>query len=575
MVVNAPPQAMALHALRAQFPVLATTTHGAPLAYLDNAASTQAPLAVIEALAEHQRLHHANIHRGVYGLSREATERYEAARARVARFLNAAEPAECLFTRGTTESINLVAQSWGRANLRPGDEIILSMLEHHSNIVPWQLVAEATGARIRVIPIDDAGTLQLDAYRALLSPRTRLVAVNQVSNALGTLNPVADIIAAAHAAGALVLIDGAQWVAHGPTDVRSLDADFYAFSGHKLYGPTGIGVLYGKRALLSVMPPWQGGGDMIERVSFERTTYAEIPARFEAGTPPIAAAVGLAAAIDWIEGIGWEAIGAHEHQLLRLATERLGAIPGIELKGTSPHKCAVLSWVMREPPLSTLDVGLQLDRRGICVRTGHHCCEPLMERLGVDATLRASFALYNSAEEVERLGAAIEEILDQARERSASRHAPPVEELAYPAASADSPEAAARELIDSFALLPDWPTRLDYLIELGEHLPAMPEALKNAASRINGCQSLVHLVARRRPDAPERVEFLADSDAALVRGLIALLQQLWSGQSAAAILAFDFNAFLIELGLANQLSMGRRNGLDAMVRRLRQFAAED
>ncbi|MBN2886101.1 MAG: aminotransferase class V-fold PLP-dependent enzyme, partial [Chromatiaceae bacterium] len=245
------------------------------------------------------------------------------------------------------------------------------------------------------------------------------------------------------------------------------------------------------------------------------------------------------------------------------------------LKGTSPHKCAVLSWVMREPPLSTLDVGLQLDRRGICVRTGHHCCEPLMERLGVDATLRASFALYNSAEEVERLGAAIEEILDQARERSASRHAPPVEELAYPAASADSPEAAARELIDSFALLPDWPTRLDYLIELGEHLPAMPEALKNAASRINGCQSLVHLVARRRPDAPERVEFLADSDAALVRGLIALLQQLWSGQSAAAILAFDFNAFLIELGLANQLSMGRRNGLDAMVRRLRQFAAED
>ncbi len=291
-------------AVRAQFPILKTNADGRSLVYLDSAASTQQPESVIAAVSDYHRHHHANIHRGVYQLSQTATRMYENARLAVARFLNAAEPAECIFTRGATESINLVAATWGRANLQPGDEILLSTLEHHSNIVPWQMVARATGARIKVIPINDAGEILLDDYRRLLSPRTRLVAVNQVSNALGTINPVREIIAEAHAVGALALIDGAQWVAHGVTDVQALDADFYVFSGHKLYGPTGIGVLYGKRHLLDAMPPYQGGGDMIEQVTFAETSYAPLPSKYEAGTPNIAGAVGLAVAIDWVESLG-------------------------------------------------------------------------------------------------------------------------------------------------------------------------------------------------------------------------------------------------------------------------------
>ncbi|WP_296811004.1 aminotransferase class V-fold PLP-dependent enzyme, partial [Thiocapsa sp.] len=325
----APSVPLDLAALRAQFPILATRVHDQPLAYLDNAASTQQPLQVIQAVSDYHQQYHANIHRGVYQLSRNATRMHDYAREMVAHFLHAAEPVECLFTRGTTESINLVAASWGRANLQPGDEIVLSRLEHHSNIVPWQMACEVTGARIRVIPIDDAGELDMDAYRRLLSSRTRIVAVNHVSNALGTVNPVKTIIEEAHAAGALALIDGAQWVAHGATDVQALDADFYAFSGHKLYGPTGMGVLYGKRGLLEAMPPYQGGGDMIEQVTFEKTTYAQIPNKFEAGTPHIAGAVGLAAAIEWLQGVGFERIAAHEQRLLRQATERLSAIPGL------------------------------------------------------------------------------------------------------------------------------------------------------------------------------------------------------------------------------------------------------
>ncbi len=564
-----------LTALRAQFPILATRVHDQPLAYLDNAASTQQPLQVIQAVSDYHQQYHANIHRGVYQLSRNATRMHDCAREMVAHFLHAAEPVECIFTRGTTESINLVAASWGRANLKPGDEIILSNLEHHSNIVPWQMVCEATGARIRIIPIDDAGELDMDAYRRLLSSRTRLVAVNHVSNALGTINPVKTIIEEAHAAGALALIDGAQWVAHGATDVQALDADFYAFSGHKLYGPTGMGVLYGKRGLLEAMPPYQGGGDMIEQVTFEKTTYAQIPNKFEAGTPHIAGAVGLAAAIEWLEGVGFERIGAHEQRLLRLATERLSAIPGLEIKGTAPHKAAVVSWVMVDPPIGTLDIGMQLDLRGICIRTGHHCCQPLMDRLGIASTARASFGVYNTEAEVARLADALADIVSAARDASARKGlaATPPAEILYPAAVADSPESAAEEIVEIFELLPDWPMRHQQIMDLGERLTPVPDALKTPETFVPGCQSRVHLAARVRPGTQDVIEFLADSDANIVRGLIALLQQLYSGQKAGAILAFDAQAFFGRLGLDEHLSMTRRNGLVAMVERIRQIAA--
>jgi cysteine desulfurase / selenocysteine lyase len=574
-----------LPALRAQFPILATRLHGEPLAYLDNAASTQQPAQVIQAVGDYHRQYHANIHRGVYQLSRNATRMHDYAREVVAHFMHAAEPVECIFTRGTTESINLVAASWGRANLKPGDEIILSNLEHHSNIVPWQLACEATGARIKVIPIDDAGELDMDEYRRLLSSRTRLVAVNHVSNALGTINPVKEIIDQAHAAGALALIDGAQWVAHGATDVQALDADFYAFSGHKLYGPTGIGVLYGKRRLLEAMPPYQGGGDMIEQVTFEKTTYAQLPNKFEAGTPHIAGAVGLAAAIEWLEGVGFERISAHEQRLLRHATERLSTISGLEIKGTARRKAAVVSWVLVDPPIGTLDIGMQLDLRAICIRTGHHCCQPLMDRLGIASTARASFGIYNELSEIDRLAEAVREIVGAARAKPARADALATEEVAgkssqrqpgdavYPTAVAESPTAAAEEIAEIFLLLPDWPMRHQQIMDLGARLPAMPESLKTPDNFVPGCQSRVHMAARVRPESGGVIEFLADSDADIVRGLIALLQQLYSGQRADAILAFDVQSFFSRLGLDEHLSMTRRNGLVAMVERIRRIAA--
>jgi len=582
----APATPLDLPALRAQFPILETQVHGQPLAYLDNGASTQQPRQVIQAVSDYHLQYHANIHRGVYQLSRNATRMHDYAREVVAHFLHAAEPAECLFTRGTTESINLVAASWGRANLEAGDEIILSTLEHHSNIVPWQMVCEATGARIKVIPIDDAGQLRMDKYRRLLSSRTRMVAVNQVSNALGTVNPVKEIIDEAHAAGALVLIDGAQWVAHGPTDVQALDADFYAFSGHKLYGPTGIGVLYGKRTLLDAMPPYQGGGDMIEQVTFEKTTYAQLPNKFEAGTPHIAGAVGLASAIEWLEAVGFERIAAHEQRLLRHATERLSAVPGLEIKGTARHKAALVSWVLVDPPIGTLDIGMQLDLRGICIRTGHHCCQPLMDRMGIASTARASFGVYNDLSEIDRLADAVAEIVAAARGSTSRRGVgAPIEAGSqsldaasdidlYPRAVAASPEAAAEEIAEIFELLPDWPMRHQQIMDLGERLPRMPDALKTEDTFVPGCQSRVHLAARVQPGSDDVIEFLADSDANIVRGLIALLQQIYSGQRASAIIAFDAQAFFSRLGLDEHLSMTRRNGLVAMVDRLRRIAAE-
>ncbi|MDP3798467.1 MAG: cysteine desulfurase [Polaromonas sp.] len=396
--------ALAVARLRQDFPILHRTVHGKPLVYLDNAATSQKPRYVIECEARYYAELNANIHRGVHSLSQQATEAYEAARDTVRRFIHAARREEIVFVRGTTEAINLVAASYGQ-RLRPGDEILITEMEHHSNIVPWQLLCERTGAVLRVAPIDDAGELRLDAFERLLGPATRIVALTQLSNALGTLNPVQRLVALAHAVGAVVLVDGAQAVAHLPVDVQALDCDFYAFSGHKLYGPTGIGVLYGKAALLDAMPPWQGGGDMIREVTFARTTYNDLPYKFEAGTPHIAGGIALGAAIDYVGMVGLPAIAAHEQALLAYATERAAGMAGLRLIGTARDKASILSFTVEG--VHPHDVGTILDDEGVAVRAGHHCAMPVMAHFGVPATVRASFALYNTVEEVDVLMRAI------------------------------------------------------------------------------------------------------------------------------------------------------------------------
>lgn len=406
--------ALDVAALREEFPILAREVHGKPLVYLDNAATSQTPRRVIAAFDDYFGRYNANIHRGLHTLADEATAAFEGTRETVRGFLNAGDSREIIFTRGTTEAINLVANAWGHDNLRPGDEVLVSRLEHHSNIVPWQLLASQLGIVVKVIPVDTRGVLDLDAYRELFSERTRLVAVNHVSNAFGTVNPVKQMASIAHANGALILVDGAQAAPHQAVDVRDIDADFYAFSGHKVYGPTGVGVLYGKAALLEAMPPWQGGGEMIQTVSFEApTTFAAIPHKFEAGTPAIAEVIALGEALRWLEGVGVEAIGAWEAQLLEAATQRVLRIDGLRILGTAPHKASVLSFVV--DGAHAQDIGLLIDQLGVAIRTGHHCAQPLLAQFGVDATCRASFAAYNTLEEVEIFAAALERVIGMVR----------------------------------------------------------------------------------------------------------------------------------------------------------------
>ena len=394
--------------VRKDFPILQRSINGRPLVYLDSGASSQRPLPVLRAVEEYETHSHANVHRGVHALSQAATEAFEGARERVRRFINARSTKEIIFTRGTTEGINLVAQSYARPRFKPGDEILITALEHHANIVPWQMVCEQTGCTLKVAPIDRRGELVFDEYQKLLSPRTKLVAVAHVSNALGTVLPVKRIIDAAHAQGAVVLVDGAQAVPHSAVDVRALGCDFYVFSSHKIYGPTGIGVLYGRQELLDAMPPWQGGGDMILSVSFEKTTYNDLPYKFEAGTPNISGAVGMAAAMDYIEGLGIDKIAAHEQRLLQLATAELERIPGIEIIGKAAHKAAVLSFTMEG--VHPHDLGTILDTEGIAVRTGHHCAQPVMTFFGIPATARASFGVYNTEKDVASLVAGLQKV---------------------------------------------------------------------------------------------------------------------------------------------------------------------
>lgn len=393
-------------AIRAQFPILQTQARGRPLVYLDNAATTQKPRAVIDSLVKYYEESNSNIHRGVHYLSEKATEEYEAVREVIRRFLNAEKSCELIYTRGTTEAINLVASTFGRANIEAGDEIIVSELEHHSNIVPWQILCAEKNAKLLVIPVTDCGELELEAYEKLLSEKTKIVAINHVSNALGTVNPVKEIIEKAHAVGARVLIDGAQAAAHVAVDVQDLGCDFYAFSGHKIYGPTGIGVLYGKEELLEAMPPYQSGGDMISHVSWDRTDWNVLPFKFEAGTPHIEGVVGLGTAIEWVSSLGLEEIAAHEQKLLEAATEHVSQMESIKIYGQAREKASVLSFTMANS--HPTDVGMILDSQGVAIRTGHHCAQPLMDRFGVSATARASFAVYNTLEEVEVFVRALE-----------------------------------------------------------------------------------------------------------------------------------------------------------------------
>jgi cysteine desulfurase / selenocysteine lyase len=393
--------ALDVAAIRSEFPVLAQQVHGKPLCYLDNAASSQRPQCVIDSVSHYYETTHANVHRGVHTLSQQATDLFEGARQKLRGFINARSTREIVFVRGTTEAINLVAQSYARPRLQPGDEIVISWLEHHANIVPWQMVCEQTGALLRVIPMTRSGEVDFDAFRSMLTDRTRLLALAHVSNALGTIVPVQRFIAEARQRGIPVLLDGAQAAPHLAVDVQSLDCDFYCFSGHKMCGPTGIGVLYGRESLLEAMPPWQGGGDMILAVSFERTVYNELPYKFEAGTPHIAGAIGLAVAVDYLQRLGLDRIAAAEHELLEYATARLASLPGLEIVGTAPHKAAVVSFTLRG--IHPHDLGTILDSEGVAIRTGHHCAMPVMDFYGLPATARASFAFYNTRAEVDRL----------------------------------------------------------------------------------------------------------------------------------------------------------------------------
>ena len=392
-------------ALRRDFPVLQQRVHGKPLVYLDNAATSQTPLAVIDAMRKFYLEDCANVHRGVHKLSQRATDDYEGARTAVQKFIGAAESEEVIYTGGTTDALNLVAHSYGRTHVHAGDEVIISTLEHHSNIVPWQILCDERGATLRVIPINDAGELLMDDYAGLLSDKTRIVSVNHVSNALGTVNPVRQIIAMAHERGIPVLLDGAQSIPHMKVDVQELDCDFYAFSGHKMFGPTGIGILYGKLELLEKMPPYQSGGDMIKSVTFEKTTYNDLPYKFEAGTPNIADAIGLGAAVEYLNQIGMDRIAAYEKHLLDYATEAISAVDGIRLIGTAREKASVLSFIVEG--VHPHDIGTILDREGVAVRAGHHCAQPVMDRFGVPATTRASLAFYNTEDEVDALVAAV------------------------------------------------------------------------------------------------------------------------------------------------------------------------
>jgi cysteine desulfurase/selenocysteine lyase len=560
--------------VRDDFPILKTSANGKPLIYLDSGATTQKPRQVIDAITRYYESENANIHRGVYALSQTATNLYEETRTKVRKFINAAHDREIIYTRGTTEAINLVASSYGRSCLREGDEVVVSAMEHHSNIVPWQLICQQTGAKLRVIPMNDRGELLLDEYEKILaSGRVKVVSVVHLSNSLGTVNDVKRIAKLAHERGAVMVVDGAQWVAHHPTDVRDIDADFYGFSGHKLFGPTGIGALYGKFELLNAMPPYQGGGDMIASVTFEKTEYAALPNKFEAGTPHIAGVVGLGAAIDYVTAIGLENVAPHEDDVLAYATKRVSEVPGLRIIGTAKNKGSVISFVLEDPPIASHDIGILLDMEGVAIRAGHHCCQPVMDRMGVSSTARMSFAMYNTRADVD---VAVEALLKATRGAKGKPKAKAEAQIEYPQASAPTVNAAADELAEVFEFLGDDSNAKNLFVkdDLGAKLAKLFDLLKKVTPRLQGCMSEVYFVGRRSPKDAARLEFVADANAAIVRGEIVMLQKLISGQKASEIIGFDVEAFFRRIGLDQFLTSQRRTGMASMVNRIRLLAQE-
>jgi len=553
-----------IHRLRADFPLLSRRVNGQKLIYLDNAATAQKPRAVIDAVNRYYRQQNANVHRGSHLLSNEATGLFEQARSSVASFLNAGHSREIIWTRGTTEAINLVAQSYGRSVLAAGDEILLTTLEHHANIVPWQIVAEQTGAQVRVVQLREDGSLDIEHFHSLLNERTRIVALAHASNALGSINPVQQLTQAAKSVGATVLIDGAQSTPHMQVDVQTIGCDFYAFSGHKVFGPTGIGALWGRAELLEAMPPWQSGGEMIERVSFSGTTFNQLPFKFEAGTPNISGAIGLAAALDYLMAQDRAALEAHEATLLSHAMQRCEGIPGFKAIGTAADKVSLISFLLEGH--AQQDVGMMLDQQGIAIRTGHHCAMPLMESLGLGGTLRASFAFYNTQEEVELFAKALEQVSHTELHSGFEVEQDPFSALPY--GHSVSHDEVQNQLLSAR----DWNSRYRQIMLLGRDLPALPDHFKTDANRLHGCESQAWL-SWRQSDSGE-LEFLADSDARIIRGLIAIVLAALNNKTAEQIVQFDIEACFKALELERHLSPSRGNGLRAIVERIQQIARE-
>jgi len=549
--------------IRTDFPTLHQQVYGRPLIYLDSAASSLKPQCVIDCLANYYANDHSNVHRGVHYLSQRATDRYESARKRVAQFIGASSERSIIFTRGTTEAINLVANTYGRKHIQSGDEILTTVMEHHSNLVPWQLLAQKHNAQLRVLNVSLAGTISVDAFVRQMNDRTRLIALAHISNSLGTLHPVEQIIAEAHKRDIAVLLDGAQGLPHLPLNMKELDCDFYCASAHKAYGPTGTGFLYGKEKILEDLPPWHGGGDMIEEVRRTSSTWADIPHKFEAGTPNIAGVIGMAAAMDYLDSIGMDVTREREEILLDYAHTEVEAIPGLSIVGTASKKVGVLSFVLAGH--HPYDIGYALDQAGIAVRTGHHCTMPLMDYLGIPGTVRASFGLYNTKEDVNALVARLKEISVKSptqKTAAAERRTPslPVEE---------SIESRKTALLDDLHLFEDADERREYLIELGENLATLDISLKTEANRIHGCLAMVWLYSTVHNG---RIYFQADSDALITRGMIALLIRLMDGQFPRAILETDLFELIDEIGLPSLITARRKNGLNRMIERIQKEA---
>ncbi|WP_422138817.1 SufS family cysteine desulfurase [Endozoicomonas sp. ALC020] len=556
--------------LKKQFPILEQHAHGHPLVYLDNAATTQKPFPVIEAIDRFYREANANVHRASHYLSARSTHAFEEAREEVKHFLNAASSDEIIWTRGATEALNLVAQSWGRSQLQPGDEILLSAMEHHANIVPWQLVAEQTGAVIKVISVTRQGELDSKSFREQLTDRTRILVITHVSNAIGTVNPLQTLIPEAKARGALVLVDGAQAVAHSAIDVQKLNCDFYVFSGHKVFGPTGIGVLYGRKALLEDMPPWQAGGEMIRRVSFSGTSFNDLPFKFEAGTPNVSGVIGLGEAIRFLRSLDMGQIAEHEDRLRRKTEAGLRKIPGVTLVGEAREKVSVVSFVVEG--FHNQDIGLLLDQQGIAVRTGHHCTMPLMEHLGLSGTVRASFSLYNTLADVDAFLLALTRIVNGEFDAS-----PLSKEIKADSAFFNQLEGehvaefTKNQIFQTITNARSWQEKYLHIMLLGKKLPSLPETMRTEESRLHGCESTVWL-HHFYDEQSMKLFFAADSDARVIRGLIAIVISVFNGCTPKDISRFDIDGWFASLDLYNHLSPSRGNGLRAIIEEIRSIA---